>query len=62
MIFIYDCSDMRRLYFGFTSGMQRTTRPVQCNTTSVGVPMASAGILMVKLTTLPTTKEVAKLK
>jgi hypothetical protein len=43
----------------FTSGVQRTTRPVQCNTTSVGVPIASAGILMVKLTILPTTKEVA---
>src|SRR5580658_9429930 len=44
---------------GLTSGVQRTTRPVQCNTTSVGVPIASAGILMVKLTILPTTKEVA---
>src|ERR1700744_793644 len=44
---------------GLTSGVQRTTRPVQCNTTSVGVPIASAGILIVKLTILPTTKVVA---
>src|ERR1700677_4662846 len=43
----------------FTSGVQRTTRPVQCNTTSVGVPIASAGIAIVKLTILPTFSDVA---
>ncbi len=41
------------------SGVQRTTRPEQCNTTSVGVPMASAGMAMVKLTMLPTGSAVA---